>query len=145
GDRSLIQTRCLARAVCTPVLPRGQLAAFHRAEEGALPEGSDSFWKSSSSSKPSGIWCVRYVPPASSTRRSFRARSHYPRRNRVWLPPPLSWRTQGGGVCHILSLCFYIEEHKLYTIYMNESMMSCNETDRLPHAVAWERVLLDTH
>src|ERR1700751_3336020 len=28
---------------------------------------------------------------------------------------------------------------------MNETMMSPNETDRLPHAVAWERVLLDTY
>jgi len=44
GHRSLIQTPCLPRAARTQVRPRGQPAAFHRAEEGALPEGSDSFW-----------------------------------------------------------------------------------------------------
>ena len=57
GHKSPIQTRCLLRAVRTQVLPRGQLAALHRAEEEALPEGSDPLWKSSSSSssKPSGI------------------------------------------------------------------------------------------
>jgi hypothetical protein len=84
GHKSPIQTRCLLRAVRTQVLPRGHLAALHRAEEEALPEGSDPLWKSSSSSssKPSGINVLqRHSACFVGAVGLFRAPSHYPRRN----------------------------------------------------------------